>query len=216
MITASQIRQARAALNIGQQEIADACGIHKTTLSDIENEKSAGSQKAFAALQNFFEGQGLEFTENDGVRKNKKGLKPYKGTAEFRMFYDDIYETAKKQGGDLCLYNGMPSYLIKWLGEDFYKMHASRMTQIKDKFDFRVIIREEDRQMIGAGFARYRWFPSELFKDKTIYVYGEKVAFVDFSNDNVRAMVIEQKEIAESQRILFNIAWEHVAQEVAA
>lgn len=216
MITASQIRQARASLNIGQQEVSDACGIHKTTLSDIENEKSAGSQKAFSALQIFFENQGLEFTENDGVRKNKNGLKRFNGATEFRLFYDDIYETAKKQGGDICLYNGVPSYLIEWLGDEYYKMHAERMTKIKDKFDFRVIIREADKQLIGAGFARYRWFPAELFHDKTIYVYGDKVAFIDFSDKDVHVVVIEQKEIAESQRILFNIAWNQVAKEVAS
>ncbi len=214
MVTASQIRQARAALNLGQQEVAEACGIHKTTLSDIENEKSGGSSKAFSALQTFFENQGLEFTENDGVRRSKSGLKRYRGETEFRLFYDDIYQTAKSQGGEICLFNGVPAYLIKWLGEEFYQRHAERMTKIKNNFDFKVIIQEQDKQLIGSGFVTYRWFPASLFRDKTIYIYGDKVAFIHFTEDDVRVVVIEQEEFAESQRILFDIAWDHVAKDI--
>jgi transcriptional regulator with XRE-family HTH domain len=215
VITASQIRQARAALNLGQQEVAEACEMHKTTLSDIENEKSGGSSKAFSALQDFFENQGLEFIENNGVRQSKNALKRYRGATEFRLFYDDIYTTAKKQGGEIALFNGVPSLLIKWLGEDFYKMHTARMTKIKNNFDFKVIIQEEDKQFIGSSFATYRWFPTELFHNKTIYIYGDKVAFIDFQEDDVNVIAIEQKEFSESERVLFQIAWNHVAKEIA-
>jgi transcriptional regulator with XRE-family HTH domain len=216
MVTASQIRQARAALNLGQQEVAEACGIHKTTLSDIENEKSAGSSKAFGALQSFFENQGLEFIEGDGVRQSKSVIKRYNGATEFRLFYDDIYSVAKKTGGEIYLFNGVPSLLIKWLGEDFYKMHAERMTKIKNNFNFKVIIRQEDKQLIGSGFVTYRWFPSQLFNNKTIYIYGEKVAFIDFKEDDVQVIVIEQKEFSESERVLFQIAWDYVAKDIEA
>ena len=214
MITASQIRQARAALNFGQQEIAEACGIHKTTLSDIENEKSGGSSKVFATLQIFFENQGLEFTDGEGVRQRNNAIRRYNGPTEFRLFYDDIYSVAKKQGGEIALFNGVPSLLIKWLGEDFYMMHADRMTKIKNNFDFKVIIQEEDKQLIGSGFVTYRWFPKVLFNNKTIYIYGDKVAFINFQEDDVTVIVIEQKEFSESERVLFQIAWDYVAKDI--
>lgn len=214
MISASQIRQARAALNFGQQDVADACGIHKTTLSDIENGKSGGSSKALTALQNFFENQGLEFIEGDGVRQSKSTLKRYSGSAEFKLFYDDIYNTAKTVGGSICLFNGVPALLIKWLGDDFYKAHAARMEKIKKNFDFKVIIREQDKQLIGASFVTYRWFPADLFYSKTIYIFGDKVAFMDFTEENVSVLVLEQKEFADSERVLFRIAWDHVAREI--
>lgn len=214
MITPMQMRAARAMLNISQGEVSKSLGIAANTLSNIESGQSDAPTSRLKEIQEYYEAQGLEFMPDDGIRQSKNAIKRYHGVTEFRLFYDDIYDVAKKQGGEIALFNGVPSLLIKWLGEDFYTMHAERMIKIKHNFDFKVIIQEEDKQLIGSGFVTYRWFPKALFHDKTIYIYGDKVAFIDFKPDDVSVIVIEQKEFSESERVLFRIAWDYVAKDI--
>jgi hypothetical protein len=133
------------------------------------------------------------------------------GRDGFRVFMDDVYETAQAMGGEICLFNGVPAEIIKWLGDDWYALHANRMAGIKDSFDFKVIVRSGDRQLIGSSFASYRWFPEDLFHEQTFYAYGDRLAFINFDEDNVRILILRQKEFADSFRVLFNIAWTHAA-----
>jgi hypothetical protein len=123
---------------------------------------------------------------------------------------------ARSEGGEICLFNGVPDALVRWLGQEFYATHAARMAKIKARFNFRVIIEEQDANLIGASFVRYRWFPRDLFRDRTIYVYGGKVGILSFRDDDVQVVVVDQPEFAESQRILFDIAWNTVAREIEA
>ena len=213
LIAASQIRAARAMLNRSQQEIAEVCGIAKGTLSEIENEHSPGKAATLHALQLYFENRGLEFIEGDGVRRSLTGLRRYEGAQGFREFYDDLYETARTVGGDLCLFNGVSELVLKWLGEDHRRLQVERMLAIKDRYRYRVIVEHGDTTAFGSEYAEYRWFPPDLFNDKTLFIYGPKVAFVNFDNDDVQVLVIDQQEIADTQRLFFNQAWDHIAQE---
>ncbi|MEM8597595.1 MAG: helix-turn-helix transcriptional regulator [Pseudomonadota bacterium] len=214
MITTNQLRAARALLRIEQAEAAEAGCISRATLSAIENENSPGSAASLRNLQSFYEARGVVFTEDDGVRFNRSGLRRYRGPEDFQRFYDDVYETARRQGGTLSILNGQPEELIRCLGESFYRDHAARMAAIKDRFRFQVIVREGDRALIGAEFAEYRWWPEALFTRRTLYIYGDKVAWIVFEPRDVRVVVQDDREIAEAQRVVFDIAWQHMAQPI--
>jgi transcriptional regulator with XRE-family HTH domain len=213
LVSISQIRAARALLNRSQQEVAEICGIKKGTLSEIENEHSPGKATTLRALQLYFENRGLEFLDGDGVRRNQTGLRHYSGAMGFREFYDDIYEAARTVGGDLCLFNGVSELVLKWLGEDHRARQVERMSKIKDHYRYRVIVEHGDATAFGSDYCQYRWFPPDLFNDKTIFIYGSKVAFVNFDNDDVQVLVIDQQEISDTQRLFFNHVWDHIAKE---
>lgn len=211
-VTASQCRAARALLNWGQPELAARCGMHVQTICHFEQNIGSPTQKTLFKITKALESAGIEFFENgDGLRIRDISTTRYHGDEEFRNFFDDVYETAKTVGGPICLFNGVPGKLQKHLGKDWYGMHAQRMTKIKNLFDFKVIIREGERLLIGKTFVEYRWFPKKLFNERTIYVYGDKVAFINFDQDNVKVLVVSQSEVADSFRILFNIAWGTIA-----
>lgn len=208
MITAAQLRSAKAMLNLDQATVCGACGINKATLSNIENEKSTGNANTLNALQLFYESRGVEFIDGDGVRQSTTALKKYRGAAEFRQFYNDLYETAKSVGGDIWLYNGVSDLVLNNLGADFLKMHVERMLKIKDRFTYRVVVKEGDESFLGSTYCDYKWLPSERFNDKTIFVYGSKVAFVNFDNDDVLVIVLEQADTAQTMRDFIEHAWD--------
>ena len=209
MITATQLRQARAHLNLDQSRVCEDCSIDKATLSKIENEKSKGNAQTLATLQIYYESQGLEFTEGEGVRKALIGVREYKGTDGFRQFYTDIYNTVKaSQHCDIWLYNGVSELVLNALGKEFLEMHVARMMKLKDRFSFRVVVKEGDDSFLGSSYCDYKWLPENLFSDKTIYVYGSKIAFLNFEDNDVIAVVIDQQDTADTMRHFFEKSWE--------
>lgn len=212
-ITTAQIRGARGILNWSQQDLAQKTGISATSIGSIENAQTTPRQSTLETIKSTFERNGIEFLGLEGVRIRDNTMLSYEGVTGIQAFFDDVYETVKKDGGEICLFNGVPHKLIEWLGNDFYIMHAERMNVLRDNFDFKIIVEEGDDQFIAKGFAQYKWFPKDRFNDRTLYCYGDKLAFLNFSKDKVRIVVMQQAEIAASFRELFKIAWDNVAEE---
>jgi len=208
MITGNQVRAARALLDLSQPQVAESTGISKNTIYNIEKGGAAvpGGESAFK-LQTFFEGNGIDFLPNQGVQF-RQDERSYKGRAGIQQFFDDVYETAKSSGGQICLFNGVPHLLVKWLGDEFYEMHSRRMVRIKNNFTFKIIVEEGDNQFIAAGFAEYRWFPRRKFSDQTVYIYGDKVAFFAFTPDSVDISVFSNPKLVKTQRVFFDLAWD--------
>ncbi len=207
-----QARAARAILGLEQAEVSIGTGISRNQISKFEKGDAGLSSRNLQKLLSFYQTRGVQFTEDEGIRL-RPGMekREYKGQVEFRAFFDDIYETAKAHR-EINIFNGVPDLLVKWLGEEWYDMHAARMRKIK-KLDVKAIVEHGEKNLIGSNFAKYKWFPKSKFHKDTIYIYGDKVAFINF-DDEVRVLVIHQKDIAQSQRILFNIAWGSVAEDI--
>ena len=129
MITAAQIRAARAHLDMSQDDVAAGTGITKYTLSNIERGATEASSKSLEALQGFFERKGLTFTTDNGVKMMTSDVRSYEGTTGFCEFMWDVYETMKSTGGIYCVSNVDERNWIKWMGveqlDDFVKKMAS-------------------------------------------------------------------------------------------
>lgn len=208
-----QVRAGRELLGLNQAAIAEIMNVSLSKISRAENGDTK-SLDTLLEMKDVLDRLGIELSDDGGVRPKQSRVDRLIGREGLCAFMDDVYATAKTVGGEICLFNGVPAQLQKWLGKDWYDMHAARMQKIKGNFNFKVVVREGERQFIGGGFAEYRWFPAKLFNERTIYVYGSKVAFLSFDPDNVRILVLHQDEIADSFRILFNIAWDDVAMPV--
>lgn len=206
MLTYEQIRAARAMLNLSQGDVAKNIGVKTMAISNLESEKTPiETAKSLTALKQFYEDCGLEFTEAGGVRPNDASIKTYKGDEGFRKFYDDIYAVVKN-GGSIVIQNGLPDMLIKHLGKDFYDMHSKRMTKLSP--NVKVLVRQNDTNLIGSSFATYRATKTEHFTDQTIYIYGDKTAFITF-NEEVEVLLLDKPDITRAMRVSFNVIWEH-------
>ncbi len=68
MITAAQIRMARAALDWTVRDLADKAEVAPTTVNRIERGRAAPNRSTQAVLQRALEAAGIEFLDGDGVR----------------------------------------------------------------------------------------------------------------------------------------------------
>ena len=72
-VTSAQVRMARAALNWTVRDLAEASGLHRNTINNIEVGRYAGDPKTLAIIEKTLTKAGVEFTNGDqpGVRLRK-------------------------------------------------------------------------------------------------------------------------------------------------
>lgn len=212
MITSTQVLLARTMLKLSQKEAASQLGISAPTLSQIESGETDPPRSRFQQIQEYYESQGVEFIEGNGIRERQTYIQKYSGLDGFRSFMDDVYETAKEYGGDICLLNSKPRIWHELLGEEWYEMHSRRMKSLGNKIRVRITV-EEGEEFFVLDSAEHRWFSRDSWKEKVIYAYGPKLGFLDFSNNDIHIILLNQSDFADSFRIIFDMVWESVAKD---
>jgi len=213
MISIRQIDAALGLMGLSRSEFSEEIGLNKSTFNSYFTGKASIPSGRLGEIQKWFENAGIVFTEQGGVNPNTSDILTYEGKQGFQAFMDDVYETAKKHGGDIYLFNSRPRLWHEWLGEEWYEMHSQRMKALGDKINVKITVEAGDDVLI-LKTAQHKWFPKGLYKNKIFYAYGNKLAFLDFEEKNLRIIVIKQKEFSEIFRVLYDVAWENVATSV--
>ena len=218
MITPTQMRAARAMLDVSQGEVAEHLGIAANTLSKIESGQSDVSVSRNAEIQRFYEREGIAFVENEGVKWNKNEVIVTEGSQGFSDFLDDVYNTAVEHGTkekplEIFLSNVAHENWIRWMGPNLWENHTNRMTKDESVMDVRIIVKQGDWNFPAKAYSQYKWFPLEYFNDQSFYSYHDRLVFLNFTDDNVEIMMIKNIEFAKGYRDLFRIAWENFAVE---
>lgn len=71
MITPSQCRAARGLLNWTQDDLAEKAQVGVVTIRQFERGKTEPQRATLVVMQDAFEKAGVEFTDNDGVRRRQ-------------------------------------------------------------------------------------------------------------------------------------------------
>jgi transcriptional regulator with XRE-family HTH domain len=212
MATIEQIRAARALLGWNQHELAAKADLSQTGIARIENGTNKPNTKTMDKILAAFEGADIEFLDDNGVRKRTGQVRILRGADGLRQFFNEMYDCVKNEGGEICLFNGTPARLSTWVGEEWYKMHSERMAKIKDKINYKIIVKKGEKALPAREYATYRFFPENLFTEKTIYIFGNVIFFRDIQGEEIKLIRLEQSDLAQSMKVLFNIAWEKVAE----
>ncbi len=208
MISASQIKAARALLDWSQEDLAKMVDVSLPTLRNIEKGGDT-KQETLKNITSAFEENGIEFLIDDGVKRKTSAMKTLQGQKGYWEFYDDVYETVKKLGGEILVSNVDELLFTKWLGERGM-VHKGRMNALsKEKeFSLKILIREGDNNFTVPEYAEYRWTPKDRFSEIPFYVYGRKLAIILFEPQNVSVFIIDNPKIAEAYKKQFNVIWD--------
>jgi len=213
MISASQLRAARAHLDMSQDDVALAAGITKYTLSNIERGATDGSSRSLEALQQFYERHGLQFTDNDGIKIVYSDVSSYEGTSGFIAFMNDVVETMQEQPGTYCVSNVDENNWLKWLGVEEAVKLRDRINAIPG-IHAHILVKEGDHTTF-APYAEYRALPADVFYDNTsYYVYADKFALIHFSANNVIIRVLHNRYFTESFKLMFYRFWDMMAKPI--
>jgi transcriptional regulator with XRE-family HTH domain len=65
-VTSAQVRMARAALNWTVRDLAQAAGLHRNTITNIETGRYSGDSATLAAIAVVLKRAGVEFIDENG------------------------------------------------------------------------------------------------------------------------------------------------------
>lgn len=208
MISASQIKAARALLDWSQEDLAKMVEVSLPTLRNIEKGGDA-KQETLKNITSAFEENGIEFLIDDGVKRKTSALKTLQGQQGYWDFYDDVYNTVKMIGGEILVANVDEREFDKWLG-DRWENQKNRMLELSAQrsFNLKILVKEGDRHFTVPEYAEYRWTPKDRFSEIPFYVYGRKLAIILFEPKNVSIYIIDNPKIAEAYKKQFNVIWD--------
>jgi transcriptional regulator with XRE-family HTH domain len=65
-VTSAQVRMARAALNWTVRDLAEATGLHRNTVTNLEVGRYAGDPETLSNIKRVLEKAGVEFVDENG------------------------------------------------------------------------------------------------------------------------------------------------------
>jgi DNA-binding XRE family transcriptional regulator len=190
-----------------QDQLAEEIGVSRATL--IRAEEGAISTATERALIKYFESEGITLYEK-GFEIKDKAMQTLSGSDGLQEMYKQMYRAIRTGHADLWLYNGVSQKVADALGAEFISYHQSVMQELEGRFNWRVVVEDGDDAFWGHKYAYYKWIPKEYFNDLTIYVFGNKTAFVDFA-DGVSITIINNKHLTDTQRLFLDNTWNDTA-----
>ena len=204
MITAEQIRAARALLNWKQSDLARESGISLPSINTIERGTGSPRVDTLQALQNALANAGIELIGQQGVTRHR-----------------EVFEITEHQGDDFiiqinndlfsCMHG--PDDVAMMLGLDEREFAAYSATEmlryddylIKTGFTQKILVREGDTYLLSPPDC-YRWITPELLGTIPYLVYKDRLAMMMW--DAKRVVIIRSQSIADTFRKQFEFLWE--------
>ena len=200
MITHSQIRMAKAALDWSFEVLATKTGLSVQGLMNLANGKSKPQKSTHEKLVSVFEENGIELIEG-GARFKQDIVQVYEGEDCYLRVLDDAAYTLK--AGEEFLASGCDERRSS--DQVVEKLRAMRKSGIK----MRSLIRNQDTYIMG-GIEEYRWMPDVLFAEGDVKViFGNTVAYLVSWLNTPRVIKIKDKNIAEENLRIFNYIWDN-------
>jgi transcriptional regulator with XRE-family HTH domain len=78
-VTSAQVRMARAALNWTVRDLAEAAGLHRNTITNLETGRYAGDPQTLAIIERVLMRAGIVFIEENGGGPGVRLRKPPQG-----------------------------------------------------------------------------------------------------------------------------------------
>ena len=137
---------------------------------------------------------------------------------EFNVkFFDDkggiqfIFTEILKDKFPLCAITSIDE--IERLSEDPFKHFIQR--RVKQKLPVRLITNETPeakklKEKDEVEFRTTRFVPAKYNFYTANYIFGDKVAIFSLKEDSIMALLIEDKLIAQTQKMLFESLWERI------
>ncbi len=205
MITPKQIRAARNFLGIDQKTLADAVGVSKMNISDIENEKGKPRASTLNTIELYFQTCGIRLTEAGGIEPAQNFVTIYEGENCYSDLLLDIHATLKRTKGRMLCSGSDERRSSDEVIDQLRKMRSDGITM-------RSLIEKNNTYIMGK-VEEYRWMPEGLFVDGDVKViYADRVAYLVSWAGTPRVIAIQDKTIAEEAKRNFDFIWSHSEQ----
>jgi len=174
-------------------------------ISKIEGGRSAGSLKSIQSIEDGLVIAGIEFGENDSIKRSTAQIQVLKGAEGFLKFYDEVFEEVQKTGiHSIFVSNVDEKQFVQWQGDQLEE-HSVRMNALG--VQYQILIQHGDTYFPASDYAEYRWMPKGTFYSVPFYVYGKKVAMLIFGENEPRIYILSEPELSKVHKAQFESLW---------
>jgi DNA-binding XRE family transcriptional regulator len=197
---------------MSQESLAEQAGLTRQAIRQIEDGAVQPREGTIADFVRVFNEQGLEFTDNHGVRFAPEGLNVLNGPDGLSQFLDGVYHYLERHGGEVMVTGVLDHQWTRHGGRHIVSVHVPRMTRLcAERKDIAVyaLCPEGTRKFDYDSYTQYRAQPRALFESVPFYVYGDNLAIVVFQSDPPpKIILIRSKAVAEAYRKQFRQLWD--------
>jgi transcriptional regulator with XRE-family HTH domain len=209
LLSNKQIKAARAMLDWSRAELSAKSGVSEPNIVRLEA-GGDGRSDTFKKISDAFETHGIVFTVNGGIEPLRPELRTYQTSDGLQKFLDDVYNEVQKHGGDIIITGVDEKQFSDAIDKEFGEMHVKRMSKLKN-YTMRCLIEDGDTNFIASDYCQYKWTRSEQFRSVPFYIYGNRIAFIQFDVpvDAPLIVVLESKAITDAFRAQFEGMWKN-------
>jgi len=208
MLTASQIRAARAILNWSQTDLAKATNFSLTTIRKIEMGHISPRNSTMDTLYNVLRSSGIEFMEPDGVRRRPSDLFVFESAWGGTDFMEDMIRTARKSGGDILIVSPTAEAFAKYCNiTSILKLDA--LIDVNNTVEIKCLFSDENYPPFSTPRFQFRTISKNYADPVPFCTYGQKYAIaVPNGEPFSKLIVVEATKLALSARRHFLSLWE--------
>jgi transcriptional regulator with XRE-family HTH domain len=209
ILKARQMKAARALLDWSQDDLANATNLSVATIRKLELGHISPRHTTMDVIRRAFEDNGLEFVEPDGVRHRPEDIGIYQGHDGFKTFFNDVYQTMAKNGGDVVVVCASEAPFSQAFGDEYRFLHYDRMKALKNHVRVKCIVTNDNATLPAKEYCEYRWISKHYVDSVPFYVYGDKYAIIVFEADpSPKVIVIQSPVVSRAFRQQFNSMWD--------
>ena len=205
MLSAQQIKAARAMLDWSQDELAQASGLSLNTVCSLEN--GHVSPRSSIEVRKVLESKGFDFIGTNGLSRRTDEYKAYNGTDGRDKFYDDVLATVKEKGGEVVAIFETQEHLADALG---VANHANleRLERLSKFAKVRCLISDLNNSSLSIPYFQFGVIPKHPFAPFSSFTYGNKSALLARNGADYFYFVMTSVNIAQDRFNGFARDWD--------
>jgi len=175
-ISPIQCQAARSYLGWTQKDLSSAAKIGRTTLCNFEEGSNVRNNTVFK-IRATFEKHGIEFIEDDGIKRRNDTTSVYKGYGARKRFFDDLREHIPPEDNEVLCVVKSQEFLLK-----IFDIEASnpqgRLNAFGLKTKIRCLMPDATTLLFDAPSIQFRAAPLSSVNPEASFVYGNRYALV--------------------------------------
>jgi len=207
MITGRQIRAARALLDMSQDALAETTGLTPQAIRKIENGDVQPREGTIGDIERAFIEKGVEFIENEGIRRLPVGIETFDGRDRFEEFSRFMHAYLEKFSGEVCI-SVVDERVLQHAWKNIEAHREKMISLVKSgKVSGRILAVEGNFVRTWAALRRQAHVPD--MPQVSFITFGDNLALVSFDNKEQPYVVLHKSgPFAAAYKTAFNAAWE--------
>lgn len=202
-----QITAARGLAGWNKATLAEKTGLSTVTIRYIEDETNSPKKETVDKIVAAFRFIGIEFTENDGVRRLPMGIEVFEGLERFNDYTAFMYAYLESFGGEVCVYI-QDENLLRRLSKDIKEHRAKMATLVHEgKVTGRMLSAKGVDKSDWAEIRRIPFDPN--IPQVSFQTFGDNLALISFDHAKPPYVVLHKSgPFASVYKSAFDAAWE--------